>query len=87
MAPSYNKDELSYMSDYEVNSALWKLKKDLRHTNDTIFKNSKKKIYNSSLKSLANDLEIDICYVQREAEVRENRQKSHKEYLRLLKEK
>jgi hypothetical protein len=72
------------MSDYEVNSALWKLKKDLRHTNDTIFKNSRKKVFDNSLKLLVNDLEIDICYVQREAETRENRQKFHKEYLKQL---
>jgi len=61
-----NIDRISIMPDDELNSHLSKIKNLLSYRNKT--ENKK-------------DLEIELCYLQREAKIRESRRRAHDAFL------
>jgi len=62
-----NTDKIATMTDDDLNSHFFKIKNLLSYKNHSRNKR---------------DLEIELCYLQREVRVRENRRKAHDVYLR-----
>ena len=75
-----NSDSLSLMSDDVLERISKSIKYKIYNINDKI-KNKLIKRSNREMISELTDLQIDYCYIAREAELREKRKTSHQNFL------
>ena len=75
-------EDLAVMPDDEFFSLLYKTKRSVSNAQRKL-----DRTHHKDDKSYLDDLEVELCYIQREAEVREKRREMHTEYLSSLRKK
>jgi len=75
-----NLNSLSVMSDDQLERLGKNIKYKIYNLNESI-KNKSVKRSNRSVQQQMSELQIDYCYVVREAEIRDSRKKAHQQYV------
>jgi len=72
-------NDLIYLSDFDLNNKLYGIKQDIRSVYKTW-----RKTGDNNFKTMGQELETDMCYLQREIECRKARIVAHEKYLEKL---